>query len=162
MSLIHQRIVEWLNQSGVPFRQVQHEPTLTSEQSAAARGEPLSNGGKALLLKCDAEFLLFVLRADQRLDSAAIKKRLSCRKTRFATPDELGELTGGLTPGSVPPFGPPILPFPLHVDELLLQNERIAFNAGSLTNSVVLSFADYHSLAAPRLVFPFSLPMSEG
>ncbi|MFN8857054.1 MAG: YbaK/EbsC family protein [Planctomycetaceae bacterium] len=162
MTSIHQRIVQWLNESGVPFRQVQHDVTLTSEQSASARGEPLSNGGKALLLKCDSEFLLFVLRADCRLDSAAVKQRLSCRKTRFATAEELSDLTGGLTPGSVPPFGPPILPFPLHLDELLLQNDRIAFNAGSLTDSVVMSFSDYHRLAGPRLVFPFSQSSTPG
>ncbi|MFN9372308.1 MAG: YbaK/EbsC family protein [Planctomycetaceae bacterium] len=158
MSMVHARILEWLRCEEVSFREVHHGPTLTSEQSAAARGEPLSNGGKALLLKCDAEYQLFVLRADCRLDSAAVKARLPCRKTRFATPEELGALTGGLVPGSVPPFGPPILTFPLHVDELLVANERIAFNAGSLTDSVILAMSDYLRLAQPRLVFPFSLP----
>jgi Ala-tRNA(Pro) deacylase len=162
MATVHQAILDWLREEAVAFREVHHEPTLTSEQSAAARGEPLSNGGKALLLKCDAEFQLFVLRADRRLDSSAVKATLPCRKTRFATPEELGELTGGLTPGSVPPFGRPILPFALHVDELLVANERIAFNAGSLTDSVILAMSDYLRVARPRLVFPFSLPPSPG
>ena len=162
MSTVHRTILEWLARDKIPFREVHHEPTLTSEQSAAARGEPLSNGGKALLLKCDEEFHLFVLRADRRLDSSAVKTKLRCRKTRFATPEELGELTGGLVPGSVPPFGRPILPFTMHLDELLVANERIAFNAGSLTDSVILAMPDYLRLAQPRLVFPFSLPPTTG
>lgn len=162
MTMVHTAILDWLRQEGVAFREVHHEPTLTSEQSAAARGEPLSNGGKSLLLKCDDEFQLFVLRADRRLDSSAVKTRLPCRKSRFATAEELGELTGGLVPGSVPPFGRPILPFSLHVDELLVANERIAFNAGSLTDSVILAMTDYLRLAQPRLVFPFSLPPTAG
>ena len=38
MSMVHRAILDWLQQEEVPFREVHHEPTLTSEQSAAARG----------------------------------------------------------------------------------------------------------------------------
>src|SRR6059058_1050760 len=86
--------------AGVAFREVRHAPTFTSEESAKARGEELRTGGKALLLKTDDVFRLFVLPADRRLDSAAVKKYLGVKKTRFATADELRELTG-LVPGSV-------------------------------------------------------------
>ena len=111
-------------------------------------------GGKALLLKTDDVFRLFVLPADRKLDSAAVKKRLGVQKTRFATADELKDQTG-LVPGSVPPFGPPILPFELYVDDAIRDNERIAFNAGSLTDSIVLGTADYFAVAKPT-VFAFS------
>jgi len=43
----------------------------------------------------------------------------------------------------VPPFGEPILPFKLYLDRAILANEKIAFNAGSLTNSIVMSMSDY-------------------
>jgi prolyl-tRNA editing enzyme YbaK/EbsC (Cys-tRNA(Pro) deacylase) len=140
-----------LAESGVTFREVQHAPTFTSEESAKARGEELRTGGKALLLKTDDVFRLFVLPADRKLDSAAVKRHLAVKKTRFATADELKELTG-LVPGSVPPFGPPILPFELFVDDAIRANERIAFNAGSLTDSIVMATADYLAMAKPAVV----------
>src|SRR6476659_8809448 len=112
-----------LHEAGVPFRDVSHPPTFTSEESARARGEELKTGGKALLLKTDDVFRLFVLPADRKLDSAAVKRHLGVKKTRFATADELREQTG-LMPGSVPPFGPPVLPFALYVDEAVRENER--------------------------------------
>jgi prolyl-tRNA editing enzyme YbaK/EbsC (Cys-tRNA(Pro) deacylase) len=143
-----------LTDAGVPFREVQHAPTYTSEESAKARGEELRTGGKALLLKTDDTFRLFVLPADRKLDSAAVKRHLGVKKTRFATADELKDLTG-LVPGSVPPFGPPVLPFELFVDDAIRANERIAFNAGSLTDSIILATADYLSVARPT-VFVFS------
>src|ERR1700704_5389917 len=121
----------WLTSESVPFREVHHEPTRTSEESARARGEELRVGGKALLIKVDAEFRLFVLSAERKLDSTAIRTHFGAKKTRFASPEELLELTG-LVPGCVPPFGPPVLPFPLYVDPSVLENDRIAFNAGSL------------------------------
>ena len=148
------RIRAWLSAEGVAFREVHHEPTRTSEDSARARGEELRVGGKALLIKVDDTFRLFVLSADKKLDSAAIKHRFAAKKTRFATPEELANLTG-LVPGSVPPFGAPILPFPLCVDPSVFENDRIAFNAGSLTDSIVMPIADYGRLAGAE-VFRFA------
>jgi len=152
--MLLEQIREWLTAQGIVFREVHHEPTRTSEESALARGEELRVGGKALLLKVDDTFRLFVMSAALKLDSGAIKKRFGSKKIRFATAEELMELTG-LVPGSVPPFGAPILPFPLYVDPSVLANDRIAFNAGSLTDSIVMPIGDYQRLAAPE-VFAFT------
>jgi Ala-tRNA(Pro) deacylase len=145
----------WLSAEGVAFREVHHEATRTSEESARARGETLRVGGKALLIKVDDTFRLFVLSADRKLDSNVIRLRFNARKTRFATPEELAERTG-LVPGSVPPFGRPILPFALCADPSLFENDRIAFNAGSLTDSIVMPVDDYRRLANPE-VFAFAI-----
>jgi Ala-tRNA(Pro) deacylase len=144
--MLLEKIRAWLHAEGVEFREAHHEPTRTSEESARARGEELKVGGKALLIKVDDTFRLFILSADRKLDSAAIKKFFGAKKTRFATPEELAEMTG-LVPGSVPPFGEPVLPFPLYVDPSVFENERVAFNAGSLTDSMILSVADYRGVA---------------
>lgn len=144
-----------LEEHGVEFREVHHEPTYTSEESARARGEELRNGGKALLMKAGEEFALFVLPADRRIDSAAVRRELGVRRTRFAGREELMEMTG-LVPGSVPPFGRPVLPFDLYVDAAIAENERIAFNAGSLTDSVIMHVEDYLDVAKPVKVFAFS------
>lgn len=147
-------ILDLLDGEGITYRRISHEPTRTSEDSARARGEALETGGKALLLKAGEDFSVFVLSAALKLDSQAVKKRLGVKSLRFATADELMDLTG-LVPGSVPPFGEPVLPFPLFVDESIEANDRIAFNAGSLTDSVVLSTVDYLRVAGGE-IFRFS------
>jgi Ala-tRNA(Pro) deacylase len=151
---IVEAIRDWLRRESVVFREVHHAPTRTSEESALARGEELRIGGKALLIKVDAEFRLFVLSADRKLDSAAIRTRFQAKKTRFASSEELMQLTG-LVPGSVPPFGAPILPFALYADPSVFENQRIAFNAGSLTDSIVMGIDDYRRLARPE-IFTFA------
>ena len=152
-------IRKMLDERGVGYREVHHQQTFTSEQSAAARGESIRIGGKALLLKVGDEFQLFVLSAALKLDSKAIRKHLGVRTSRFANKEELTELTG-LVPGSVPPFGEPILPFKLYVDESITRNERIAFNAGSLTDSIIMSTEDYVALAQPE-IFRFASPADD-
>ncbi len=155
------RIRDYLAEHKIAFRELHHEPTSTSEQSARVRGEPLRVGGKALLMKGDGQFALFVLPADRKVDSGAIRRELGIKKLRFATRTELLELTQplddvGLVPGAVPPFGHPILPLDLYVDAALPENDRIAFNAGSLTDSMIVPMNDYLSTAAPAKIFKFS------
>jgi Ala-tRNA(Pro) deacylase len=144
-----------LDERVIAYRVVEHAPTRTSEESAAARGEELRTGGKALLLRVDDAFRLLVLSAASKLDSGAVRKHFGARKARFATREELLELTG-LEPGSVPPFGRPILELPLHADPGLRANERIAFNAGSLTTSIVMGLDDWTAVARPEW-FAFAL-----
>ncbi|MBK8267370.1 MAG: hypothetical protein IPK83_03325 [Planctomycetes bacterium] len=106
MSLILNNIRRLLTENAVAFREVHHEPTRTSEESARARGESIEIGGKALLMKLGDDFRLFVISAAKKLDSAALRDRFNAKKARFATPDELKELTG-LVPGCVPSVRPP-------------------------------------------------------
>jgi len=144
------KIREVLAERGIRFQEKEHAPTYTSEESAASRGEALGVGAKALLLKTDDVFRLFVLPADRKLDSAAIKRELKVKKIRFATAEELHELTG-LVPGSVPPFGDPILPFELFADQAVgTLYDRVAFNAGSLTHSIIMSATDWQAVAKPH------------
>jgi Ala-tRNA(Pro) deacylase len=150
-----QKTKDWLNSHSIDFREVHHAPTKTSEESAKARGEKLSTGGKALVLKVDKEFKLFVISASKKLDSHAVKKYFGVKKLRFANKEELLELTG-LVPGSVPPFGKPLINLELYVDNSILQNENIAFNAGSLTDSIIMDRKEYITISKPT-VFDFSI-----
>lgn len=153
-------ILALLNQQSITFKTLHHPPTYTSEQSAEYRGEALSTGAKAIVYKIEQSFYLFVMPADRKLDTKKIKAYFKAqgkraKKTRFATAAELLELTG-LVPGSVPPFGAPILPFELFVDAGILNNEKVAFNAGSLTDSVILPRVDYLRVADATL-FDFTV-----
>ena len=157
---IFDNIQALLKQENIPFKILHHPPTYTSEQSAEYRGEALSTGAKAIVYKIEKTFYLFVMPANRKLDNKKIKAYFKfngkrAKKTRFATAEELLDLTG-LISGSVPPFGHPILPFELFVDDSIMENEKVAFNAGSLTDSVIMQRAAYLSVANATL-FDFTL-----
>jgi Ala-tRNA(Pro) deacylase len=151
---VYDKICALLDSNNVEYKSVTHEVTLTSEDSARARGEDLSIGGKAILMKFDDTFALFVLSAAKKINSKRIKEHLKAKKIRFSTSQELADLCG-LVPGSVPPFGEPILPVKLYVDNSILLNEKIAFNAGSLTRSIIFETKNYIEVAKPE-IFDFS------
>jgi Ala-tRNA(Pro) deacylase len=152
---ILEKIRRYLDDAGVEYLESEHGPTRTSAEAAAARGEDMKIGAKALLLKTDDRFRLFVLPADRKLKSAAIRHRLGVKRTRFARVEELKEMTG-LVPGCVPPFGEPILPFELYADDDVgVVSDRVAFNAGSLCHSIIMAASDWERLARP-IRFGFS------
>ena len=150
MNTVFIRITKLLYEHQVKYLIKDHLPTRTSEESALHRDEPLKIGAKAMLLKIDTGFVMAVLPADKKIDSALLKKVLSSKSLRFATPEELKEITG-LVPGSVPPFGA-LFNIPMLVDKSLLEEEYVAFNAGSLEKSIKMKTSDYVKIAQPALV----------
>ena len=122
---------------------------FTSEEAAAVRGVALSTGAKALICRVDDRFVMFVIPADRKLDSKQVRQAMGTHGLRFATRDELSELTG-LLPGAVPPFGS-LFGLPSYCDSRLGQNDRINFNAGDNSISVSLRYEDYLKVENPSL-----------
>lgn len=96
----------------------------------------------------------FAISAAHKVDSQAIKDKLQIKKLRFATADELSNLTG--PSGAVSPISRPVLPFDIYLDPAILDNLRIAFNTGRLDVSVLMPTEDYLRVARPT-IFRFAL-----
>ncbi len=146
---VFERLQNHLREHDVPFDVLRHEPVYTSEEAARVRGTPLASGAKALICKLDDRFVMFVLPADRRLANKAIRKELGTRKLRFASRDEVLELTG-LAPGSIPPFGS-LFELPTWCDDGLAAQEQINFNAGDHTISISMQYSDYVAIERPRM-----------
>ena len=143
------RIQELLRDHDVTFTLIEHAPVKTSQEAAAVRGTPLHEGAKALVFAADETTVLAVVPADKRVGTRAFKRAFGIKNLRMITPDELHERTG-LPVGAVPPFGS-VLDLPTYVDSGLLENERISFNAGSRTASIVMACRDYIAVEQPTL-----------
>jgi Ala-tRNA(Pro) deacylase len=143
-------IVERLEAAGVAYRVLRHEPVYTSEEAARVRGVPLASGAKALIVKVDDEFRHFVLPANRRFDSAKARKAAGARRSRFATVEEVLQMTG-LRPGAIPPFGS-LFELSTYCDPALGENEIINFNAGDHCISVSMRFDDFLRVEGPTLL----------
>ena len=143
------KIKSFLDKNNVSYEFKEHEPVRTSEEAAAARGDDIRIGAKAILLKADKEFVMVVLSAAKKIDSKALKKVLGVKSLRFATSGEVEEKTG-CVPGGVPPFAH-VFGLDLLVDKSITENEFMAFNAGEQTKSLKMKTQDYVHLLKPRV-----------
>jgi Ala-tRNA(Pro) deacylase len=146
---VFDRAEELLRRHGVSFEVLRHDPVYTSQQAADIRGTPLASGAKALVCKGDDQFVLFVLPANLKLDSKAVRRARGWKKLRFSDGQEVAHLTG-LEPGSIPPFGS-LFGLPTLCDVRPGDNQTINFNAGDHRVSVSMSCADYVRAESPEL-----------
>lgn len=164
---VFDRIRQLLDTSETHYKVLLHAPCHTSAESAVVRASAgFQNvvGAKALLMRItlkngESKFVVAVLPGRSRLDSSALKKELpELKRHRFASIEELAEVCE-VSSGALPPFGQTIFPriADLLVDESLTTVDTIAFNAGSLEKSIVMTSEDYIRVARPDAIVRISL-----
>jgi Ala-tRNA(Pro) deacylase len=144
---VFERVERLLKVNGVAFTVLRHKAVYTSEEAARIRGTPLASGAKALVCKGDERFVMFVVPTDRKLDSRSVRRDQGWRKLRFASLEEVAELTG-LAPGAIPPFGS-LFSLPTLCERRLGENESINFNAGDHSISVSIRYDDYLRVERP-------------
>lgn len=145
MSELHDRLVKLLDQYSFPIEKSDHSASETCSLSAKARGRDKKIGGKTLLLKDKSGFRLFTMSAALSFDNQKARHLLGSQKLRFATKEELWDLTGAVS-GALPPFGRPLQDLDYYIDQSVLDNDEIAFNAGILTCSFIMNTQDWYQI----------------
>ena len=145
---ITEKLITYLSEHDVKYERRTHAPSETCELSAKHRGEDIKIGGKTLLFKSKHGFHLFSISAEKGVDNAKVRKILKSKKLRFASSEELMELCG-VVKGALPPLGNGFYPFDHYVDESIFENEKIAFNAGDLSISIIMDIEEYKKLIDP-------------
>ena len=125
-----------LDRHGVGYRALEHEPTPTSEDSARVRGEPLAIGGRPRA--CGPTERMCSCSARRGGSTQAVSQG---HRGGFLL-DPGGADACGLVPGSVPPFGRPVLPFALYLDASMHAVPH-RLQRGSLRRSVIMDRSDY-------------------
>ncbi|HYN87824.1 MAG TPA: YbaK/EbsC family protein, partial [Ardenticatenaceae bacterium] len=122
------QITTLLTENGCWFETFEHEPVRTSEEAARTRpGYTLRQGAKAIVVRLGSSqrgdsFAMLVMPADVRFDSKKVRQMLGVRTLRFATGEEIDQLTGGVLPGAIPPFGT-LFGLPVYADAGIFENE---------------------------------------
>lgn len=141
--------------AGHAYEVLEHPVGTDSEAIAKLRGTPLTIGAKCLCFKSNKGFFVVAVQASEQVQGNHFRKQLGIRRLRFATRDELLELTG-LTPGCVPPFTRPLIDLPLYADVGLLALDTIAFTAADPRCSIRLATDVWRQVAGPEPIEAFA------
>ena len=151
---IFHQILSVVQESGYWHESFEHDVVVrTSEEAAALRPNyTLAEGAKALIVRIKVphkgkSFVMAVLPGDKKFDSKKLKLAAGANDLRFATEAEVAELTHGVQPGGVPPFGN-LFGIAVYADNGVFANEKIIFNAGRDASIAILS-EDYKKLVSP-------------
>lgn len=153
---VTQQILDLLTENSYWCETFEHDEVRTSEEASKTRpGYTLKQGAKAIIVRAKIpnegkKFLMLVMPADQKFSNDKVKILLGAKDIRFATEEEVADITKGVKPGAVPPFGN-LFGLEVISDTTLYDNEKIVFNAGERSFSVAMKSEDYRKLTEPRV-----------
>jgi Ala-tRNA(Pro) deacylase len=148
------KLKAFLDESKVRYLTISHSSAYTSQEIAASAHVSGKEFAKTVMIKIDGQMAMAVLPASYHIDFESLKEIFGTKNVSLASEPEFRDRFPDCELGAMPPFGN-LYGMDVYVAESLTKNREIAFNAGSHTELIRLSFADYERLVKPR-IFKFS------
>jgi Ala-tRNA(Pro) deacylase len=146
-----ERLRVFLDQNQVEYTHTVHPLAYTAREVAAAEHLPAREMAKAVVFMGDNGYRMAVLPANRLIDFQELRTVLGFSHARLATEQELAQLFPDCELGAMPPFGN-LYGIPAYLDSALLQDDMIAFNAGTHRDVVHMHLSDYRRLLQPAIV----------
>jgi Ala-tRNA(Pro) deacylase len=145
------RLKEFLDSHQVKYVSITHSPAFTAQEIAASAHIPGKELAKAVMIKIDGRMAMAVLPASYKIDFDLLEETLRAQRIELATEQEFKSLFPECEIGAMPPFGK-LYGLETYVADTLAEDEWIAFNAGSHTELIKMSYEDFMRLAEPTVV----------
>ncbi|MBP1654762.1 MAG: YbaK/prolyl-tRNA synthetase associated region [Bacteroidetes bacterium] len=145
------RLTQYLDSHSTRYVVVIHSPAYTAQEIAARAHVPGRELAKTVMAKVDGKMTMLVLPASSMVNFTALRQDAGASRAELATEAEFKGLFPECEVGAMPPFGN-LFDMPVLVDRTLLEDEEIAFNAGTHKELVRLSYADFARLVQPTVM----------
>jgi Ala-tRNA(Pro) deacylase len=145
------RLKEYLDDHGVRYVTITHSRAYTAQEIAASahiRGKEMA---KTVIIKIDGKLVMAVLPASQKVDAKMLKELTGAHEVEVATESDFRNAFPECELGAMPPFGN-LYDMDVYLATALSLDREIAFNAGSHTELIRMSYDDFASLVRPRIV----------
>src|SRR3989338_7083657 len=147
VNVVFGKIRDILNKEKIEYEVLEHKPVFTSKEAAEVRSTELRQGTKALICKTEEGFIQAVVSGEKEIDIEKLQKLTLYKKIGLANAKEVRKVTG-CNIGSVPPFGN-LFDLKVYFDKSIVQNDVIAFNAGTHTKSIKMKAKDLVRVVNP-------------
>lgn len=139
----------FLTDNHIAYRRVMHPVAYTAQDVASAAHIPGEKMAKTVMVKLDGQFAMAVMHANQHLDLDSLKQETGASHAEVAPEYEFAELFRDCELGAMPPFGN-LYGLEVYADQELMDDNEIAFNAGTHSELVRMAFRDYERLVHPK------------
>ena len=148
------KLIQFLDENNVKYITIRHSSAFTAQEIAAKAHISGKEIAKTVMIKIDGKMAMAVLPASLIVDFDSLKEIFGTTNVSLATEYEFKNRFPDCELGAMPPFGN-LYDMEVYVAEPLSEDKEIAFNAGSHTELIRLSYEDYVRLVKPR-IFRFS------
>jgi Ala-tRNA(Pro) deacylase len=136
----------YLDEQGVHYRISHHPPTFTSQDLAATEHVPGRKVIKPVVVRADGQWVMCALPASYRVDLNELRDQLRAQDVMLADEQALTRLFPECELGAEPPIGK-LFGMPTLMDESLVADDMVTFQAGTHTDAVTMPLAEYRRIA---------------
>ncbi len=147
----YKELQKFLDSHKVKYEVITHNPVYTAQEIAACAHIPGKDLAKTVIVKLDGKMVMLVGPATQQFNFNALKKLSKAKKVELASEKEFQDLFPECELGAMPPFGN-LFDMDVYVDDSLIEEKEIAFNAGNHTELVKMRYDDWAKLVKPKVV----------
>jgi Ala-tRNA(Pro) deacylase len=148
------KLKAFLDENKVKYVSIRHSNAFTAQEIASSAHVSGKEFAKTVMIKINGKMAMAVLPASYQIDFESLRQAFGTHKVTLANEMDFMNFFPDCEIGAMPPFGN-LYDMEVYVAESLTGNSEIAFNAGSHTELVKLSFDDYLRLVQPH-IFKFS------
>ena len=141
-----------LDEKGFRYQWSMHADVFSAQALAAREHVPGHQVVKPVLVSADGEFVLCALPASYKIDLGELRQQLQCEEVQLADENALQEIFRDCELGAAPPIGR-LYGLPTLMDESLFADDRVTFQAGTHTDAVTMTLADYRRVAQPEVAY---------
>lgn len=145
------KLIDYLDEHNKKYVVVKHSPAFTAQEVAASAHIPGKEMVKTVMVKADGDIKMVVVPSTHDVDFEAIKDALNVDEVELATEPEFENMFPDCELGAMPPFGN-LYDMETLVAEVLTEDEKIAFNAGTHKELVKMNYKDFEELVNPRIL----------
>ena len=142
------KLKEFLETHNIKYVKIRHSQAFTAQEIAATSHIPGKQLAKTVMVKIDGTMAMVVLSAPKRLDLELLRRAAGAQKISLASEKEFSSQFPDCEPGAMPPFGN-LYGLKVYVDELLREDQQIAFNAGSHAELIQMDYEQFERLVQP-------------
>ena len=141
---MYQKVLDKLNELGIPFQIVEHEPVLTTEQADRFIEGIEGVRTKTMFLTNKRNFYLVIIDDAKRLDMDVFKEIVEENRIKMASAETLNDKMM-LLPGTVSPFG--LLnnrdkDIQVYFDQEIVSEERMCFHPNTNEKTIFVNTKD--------------------
>jgi Ala-tRNA(Pro) deacylase len=141
---------DYLDTMGIAYRISSHGTAYTSQDLAAREHVSGEKVVKPVVVLVDGKPHLCALPATHRVDLMRLREQLHAHDVELMDETQLQSLFPDCEVGAEPPVGR-LYGMPTLMDQSLLADDQVTFQAGSHTTAVTLSMHDYQRLTEPQI-----------
>lgn len=144
------KLRQFLDSNNIKYVLVTHSTAYTAQEVAESAHISGREIAKSVMVKLDGKMAMAVLPASKKIDFDLLKEASGVSFVELATEDEFKDIFPDCELGAMPPFGN-LYGMDVYVAVALTDDEEIAFNAGSHTELIRLSYKDFEQLVKPKI-----------